>query len=417
MNKFNKFAAAAAAFALAATVSSCGAPEAITFGNSTKTALTVDGYDVPAGVFIYNEIYAYSSAAYELYSKNGEYPKFEDVKNATIESMDSTDWIQDKATEACRDFVANEREFAKIGESFTDEELTQIKQIIDSNANNTTFTENGIGSDSMRAVIENTYKQDHIFKHYYGLDKEKGCSEEELKEYYLDKTARIKYFAISLLDENGEKLGADELRRVNKMADEYVKEINDESTNLKKLWKIDECEKNYNDYVTERSEKAAAEAGVTTVAVTTTVTTTADSNATTTTTTTDPYANEVTITKRTTTKADDTEIAITTTTSVESGKSAQAATDYNDYVFEKLGLYKAEKYQYDENTVYIIIKGDLEERMKDDDLWSEDNINNLISERYYEDFQNMMKDIANGYTVDKNASAYRRYSPFKLSIE
>ena len=59
MNKFNKFAAAAAAFALAAASSSCGAPEAITFGKSSQTALTVDGYEVPAGVFIYNEIYAY----------------------------------------------------------------------------------------------------------------------------------------------------------------------------------------------------------------------------------------------------------------------------------------------------------------------------------------------------------------------
>ena len=66
MNKFNKFAAAAAAFALAVTSAGCGAPEAITIGKGTQTALTIDGYEVPAGVFIYNEITAYNNAAYEL---------------------------------------------------------------------------------------------------------------------------------------------------------------------------------------------------------------------------------------------------------------------------------------------------------------------------------------------------------------
>ena len=107
MNKFNKFAAAAAAFALAVTSAGCGAPEAITIGKGTQTALTIDGYEVPAGVFIYNEITAYNNAAYELYAKNNTEPSLEDVKNATIEDMSATEWIQNKAVEACKDFVAN----------------------------------------------------------------------------------------------------------------------------------------------------------------------------------------------------------------------------------------------------------------------------------------------------------------------
>jgi len=424
MNKFNKFAAAAAAFALAVTSAGCGAPEAITIGKGTQTALTIDGYEVPAGVFIYNEISAYNNAAYELYTKNGSEPSVDDVKNATIEDMSATDWIQNKATEACRDFVANEKEFEKIGGKLTDEELDNIKSIISANSANTMFTENGIGEDSLRKIIENSYKQDAIFKHYYGIGAEKGCSEDELKEYFQDKTTRVKYFTISLQDENGEKYDADEIRELNKMADKYVKDINAEKSDEAKLKKIDECEEEYNEFAKKRAEKAAEEAANKAAeeagevyTTTTTVATTTASGETTTTTTTYPYANEVTVTKYTTTAADESKNAVTTTISAEAEASQKAFRDYNSYLFDKLGYYKAEKYEYDENTIYVVIKADIKERMTEDDLWSESNIESLLSERYYEDFENMMKDIAGGYDLNKNSSAYRKFTPFKLKLE
>ena len=418
MNKFNKFAAAAAAFALAAASASCSSPEALTIGKGTQTALTVDGYEVPAGVFIYNELYAYNTAAYELYGQNGKMPTVDEVKDHQFESMDATDWIQDKATEQCLDFVANEKEFEKIGGELTQEELDEIKEFVSANSSQAMFADNGVGAESLTKIMSNNYKREAIFKHYYGIDAEKGCSEDELKEYFQDKTTRIKYFSVSMTDENGEAFGADEKRRLNNMVDDYVKEINAESSNAAKLKKIDECEKEYNEYVEKRNaeaaEKAAKEAGVTTT-TTTTATTTAGS---TTTTTTDPYANEVTVTKRTTTTVDPNATAdVTTTTASEEAKASQKAyEDYNDYVFDKLGYYTAEKYQYDENTVYVIIKADIKDRMTSADLWNENTIESLLNERYYSDFEDMMKDIVKGYVPEKNSSAYRKFTPFKLNL-
>ncbi|MBR3666502.1 MAG: hypothetical protein IKN66_05020 [Ruminococcus sp.] len=419
MNKFNKFAAAAAAFALAVTSAGCGAPEAITIGKGTQTALTIDGYDIPAGVFIYNEITAYNNAAYELYAKNNTEPSLEDVKNATIEDMSATDWIQNKAVEACKDFVANEKEFEKIGETLSAEELDNIKKLVSSNSSNEMFTENGIGEESLRKIIENSYKQEAIFKHYYGIGGEKGCTEDELKEYFQDKTTRLKYFTINLLDQNGEKYSDEEIRTLNKMADQYVKDINAEKTDKAKLAKIDECEEEYNEYAAklaeEAAKKAAEEAGET-YTTTTTTTTTAAKDATTTTTTTDPYEKEITMTKYTTTTADES-APVTTTASAEAEASLKAFRDYNTYIFDKLDCYKAEKYQYDENTIYVIIKADIKERMTEDDLWSEENVEALISERYYSEFTDMMKSIAEGYDSNRNSSAFRKFSPFKLKLE
>lgn len=417
MNKFNRFASAAAAFALAAASASCSAPEAITFGKGTQTALTVDGYEVPAGVFIYNEITAYRNAMYDMYYKNGKMPTLDDVKNSTIKDLDSTDWIQDNATDACKDFVASEKEFEKIGESLKETDLAEIKDMLSTYSSESLFSENGVGEESLRKIIENNYKREAIFKHYFGLDAEKGCSEEELKTYYQDKTTRVKYFAISMTDSEGEQYGADEKRRLNNMIDDYVKEINEEKTNDAKLKKIDECEEDYNKYVEKRTAeeeaKAAEEAGETT----TTTTTTTTSSGTTTTTTTDPYANEITITKYTTTTADENESSdtTTTTTSAESAASEDAYKKYNDHVFS-MPYNKAEKYQYDDNTVYVIIRADIKERMTSDDLWTEDKIESLLSERYYNDFEDMMKNIVKGYSVEKNSKAYRKFTPFDLNL-
>jgi len=424
MNKLYRFAAAAAAMALAASTASCSSPKAITFGNGTKTAMTIDGYDVPAGVFIYNELYAYNNASYTLYSKNGEYPTVEDVKKANIESMDATDWIQNSAVDYCKDFVATEKEFEKIGGELSAEDLQEIKDGVEQQLANTLFTDNGIGEESIRAILTNSYKQNAVFEHYYGIDAEDGCSEEELKEYFIDRTARIKYFPVSLVNEEGEAVSDDEKHELTKLIDGYIKEINSAKTNEKKLEKFDEVKAKYDEYTAKKAEEAAAaeaeENGEEATTTTTTTTTSADDEGTTTTTT-DPFANEVTLTKLTTTtadeSADDAETTTTTAADDSADDSQKALKAYNDYVFNDLKEYTAEKYQYDENTIYVIIKGDIKERMTDDDMWSEDSIEALISERYYSDFTDRMKKIAEGMTPEKNASAFRRFSPFKLKLE
>ena len=55
--------------------------------------------------------------------------------------------------------------------------------------------------------------------------------------------------------------------------------------------------------------------------------------------------------------------------------------------------------------------------MTEDDLWSEENVEALLSERYYSDFTDMMKSIAEGYDSNRNTSAFRKYSPYKLKLE
>ena len=413
MKKINSFAAAAAAFAIAVTSTSCSAPSAVTIGGGTKTALTVDGYDVNAGIFIYNELNAYSSAAYTMATDQGmsSYPTADQVKDATLEGKEASAWIQDKATEYCVDFVAVEKEFAKIGDSLTPEEKSEANDTYDTYSEDDLIAKNGIGEESLRAVIESSYKQQHLFKYYYGIDSQYGCSEDELKQYYSDNTARVKYLVIDMTDESGEALGEDEQKELMELAEDYADEINSVSGDEEKMAKFDDVKQEYDDYQAAQTTTSEGE----TTTVTTTVTTA--EGETTTTTTTDPYANEVTLTKATTTTTAAGETtAVTTTTTAEQGAAQQAQKDFNDKVFG-MDSYKAEVYKYDENTLYVLIKGDISARMTDDDLWSEDIIDQTLITRYGQEFTDMMDKIADAYKVEKNNKAYRRYEPFKLKLE
>ena len=58
--------------------------------------------------------------------------------------------------------------------------------------NQAVFKDNGIGEKSLKDLYANSIKRQHVFDHYFGIDGEKGCSEDELKEYFVDNTARIR---------------------------------------------------------------------------------------------------------------------------------------------------------------------------------------------------------------------------------
>jgi len=426
MKNIKKFTAAAAAIILAGTSAGCSAPGAITIGSSTKNALTVDGYDISAGVFIYQELMAYDEAASVLYNQNGTYPTADDVENATIDSVDSVDWIQDKATQYCREYVAVEREFDKIGGELTADELTQVGDAVDYAKDQAVFKDNGIGENSLRELYAHSFKEDKVFEHYFGVDSEYGSTEDELKEYFIDNTARLKYFTISLNDSDGNKLEGDDLRDLNNLIDDYVKEINSASTDSGKMKKFDEVKVKFDEYLEEKqAEEAAAAAAeaaedgsTTTTTETTTTTTTTESGETTTTTTTSPYENEVTLTKYTTTTAPVGEVAVVTSEPQEETEAQKASRLFNEKVFSGLENYKAERYDYDDTTVYIVIKGDIKERMTDDDLWTEDILQNTIGKKYSQDYKDMIKSLGDSYSVSKNKKAYRRYDPFdKIDVE
>ena len=90
MKLFKKCAALATSAALAGSMlASC---------SNTKYAMTIDGYEVRAGIFIFYTISSYYEAT-EIISKDGtDVSNIDNVKNAMIDNISSTEWIQYKKT-------------------------------------------------------------------------------------------------------------------------------------------------------------------------------------------------------------------------------------------------------------------------------------------------------------------------------
>lgn len=416
MKKTKKFTAAALSFALAVVSAGCSAPDAVTIGNNTKTAANIDGYEVPAGVFIAYELVAYDNAASQYYYSTNTEPKPNDVKKFHIEGTDAETWIQEQATEQCRQFVAIEKEFEKINGSLSDEEQKEIDESIKAMPEDTRdyYDENGISEESLKKIAAVSYKRDYIFEHYYGIGGPNGCTEDELREYYIENNARVKYIEIKTADSAGTAYDQDTIHDLDKMADDFVKQINDEKDNEAKLAKMDELKEEYEEYAATLTTTVS---GSTAPATTTTTTTTAASDVTTTTTTTDPHANEKIVAKITTTTVSKDEEP-TTTEPVEKTDAEKAAEALDTKIFgSDMPLYTAEKYQYDDNTIYVIIKADIEERMNDEDMWTEDLKDQLLAQRYFTNFADWITEVYEGYSVEKNKSAYKRYAPFKLELE
>ncbi len=414
MSYIRKTIAAASAAALAVSLAGC-TPN---IGGGSRNAITVDGVEVPAGVFIYYTIQSYKEAASVLKGNTGTDPSVKDVRNSNIDSVDSTDWIQNKATEYVVDYVNIQKEFDAIGVALSQEDIDEAEEMANYYyyEQDPLLVENGVSLDSMIAISQGIYKEQEVFKHYYGFDSEEGCSEDELKDYFEENYARVKYLSISLTDSEGNKVSADEERKLRDLAEEYAEQINSKSTELEKMQEVDAVSQAYDEYKAASTTTAADVAIVTT---TTTTTTTADASETTTTTTTDPYANERLIRRTTTTSADaaSDETVGTQAQTEEEDEETKNSNKFKDYIFGELGMDKAEVYDYSDEAIYVVIRGDLRERMNEDGYWTENYITSLQSERYQDAFVKKMEEKADKLSVEKNKSAYRRYSPFKLVLE
>ena len=416
MKNLKKLAAAALSVVLSAASFGCSTPA---IGGNTRNALTIDGYEVPAGLFIYYTLQGYSEASAQVQQQktDGSTPTPDDVKAAQIESSDATEWIQDKATEYCRDFVNVQREFDAINGELTADEKDEAKQMAEYYYNSDTrLKDNGVSLDTLELMVLNSYKQEAVFKHYYGFGSEKGCSEDELKDYFDDNFARVKYISISLLDAEGNKVTDDEQRTLRKKAEDYAKQINEKSSGLDKMLEVDAAQKDYDEYKESQTTTAsdlAPSVETTTTAVTTSEEKTSSAE---TTTTTDLYANEQLIQKNTTTTKDESAIEVGTTTTTAEDPTTTDDYKFKEFLFNTIEKNKATVYDYSEDTIYVVIRGDLRERLTKEDLWSDDYITNLQKMRYTDDFVDFLKEKAEKLEIEKNKAAYRRYDPFKKLV-
>lgn len=463
MWKWKKAAAVLASAAVAASCTACA-----TFGSGTAYAMTIDGVQVKAGVYIYYSYASYTELTQTLQEQNSDLDVEDDdvVKEQTMDGVSTETWIQNKTLEYCQRHVAIQNQFEALGLELDEDDKKTISDTIDTfwETNAEIYERNGISEDSVKQVLENSYMANEVFLYYYDVDGEKGVTEDDLKEYYEENNARVRYIQFNLTDGNGEELDEAGKKEMKEMVQDYLDRLEDLEGDADAVEEeMDAIETEYNAYVTSISEEAAAATATsatdengnvipatttaeetTTEAETTTAaaadedadatavagdadaaeTTAADEDAdddgeeTTaadaeedasedadlTETTTAPYANEKIVAKITTDEDTDPE-DITYTPSEKA---------YN-FIFDEAELDVPAMVE-DENAYYLILRRDITERMTEDDLWTEDQMLTVVSQKYEDAFEDMRDEWCAAQTVEKNDRAIKRYDAFDIDM-
>ena len=223
MSLYKRAVALCLALGIAAAGAGCG--------RNTTTALTVDGYEVPAGVYIYFLNTAYNNGISELTKEQPDLDTEDTkaIKASTVEGTDFTEWVKNKATELCVDFVVTEKKFDELGLELSADTRANLDSMLEYYwaTYEDTMVANGVSEESFTKVMTSSYKSEEIFNYYYGIDGQEGVTEDELKDCYAENNIRCQYVKIDLHDSEGNLLKSDGKAEMLEMAEDYQSRVED----------------------------------------------------------------------------------------------------------------------------------------------------------------------------------------------
>lgn len=228
MARFNikKITAVAAAAAVMSSMTACG--------ENTTWGATIDGSDIPAGIFIYYLQSAYYSAQSKLNEENSASSDAiasadgttttAAVFSSQIDGKDAKTWIYDEATKSMQEYAAIEAKFTELGLTITADEKDAAKVYCDQiwDYAGEYYTKMGISEKSYTSLYLNSQKRDKVFKTIYSEGGEYAVSDDEIKTYLDENYAMINYIAMELKDGSGNLLKSDGKAEMMSMAESYV---------------------------------------------------------------------------------------------------------------------------------------------------------------------------------------------------
>lgn len=457
MARFNikKITAVAAAAAVMSSMTACG--------ENTTWGATIDGSDIPAGIFIYYLQSAYYSAQSKLNEENSASSDAiasadgttttAAVFSSQIDGKDAKTWIYDEATKSMQEYAAIEAKFTELGLTITADEKDAAKVYCDQiwDYAGEYYTKMGISEKSYTSLYLNSQKRDKVFKTIYSEGGEYAVSDDEIKTYLDENYAMINYIAMELKDGSGNLLKSDGKAEMMSMAESYVERYKNGED-------FDALNAEYTAYYDNLKATAAEEAANAAADEAETETSTAEvtpsdaeaalednadeitdsaetaEDATEAPTEDTAEADETADTAEETAEADSTtteEAADTTETSTDA--SAEETSDSgeqissNKTVIEKSGttpdsavvskvfdeMQKGDIQiieSSDSETYYIVLKMDVLET----DEYFLSAKDSLLYEMKSEDFDALITQWTEAQNVVKNQDAYKRYDPKKL---
>ncbi|MCM1299096.1 MAG: hypothetical protein NC203_04010 [Firmicutes bacterium] len=235
------------------------------------TALTIDGKVIPAGLYILYSGVAYSEAQTKFREDNPDVDTYADdfdYKSQTVDGKAFDEYVKEKALEGCQRHAAINKLYDEGGMSADEEQAENLASTVATQWDFSltdwiSYIPYAKGYDTLGAYYEhigvskaslkefyavNQYKSGSVFDSYYEKGGSKEVSDSEISSYIDENYVLTRYFTISLTSEDGED--ADRTAELEKLANDYVKQLND-GTAYKDVYA------KYQDYLNPDNEDSA----------------------------------------------------------------------------------------------------------------------------------------------------------------
>lgn len=193
MSKLKKIAALSVASIMAVSMAGC---------SDMSKIMTVDDYDVNAGVYINYMLSEYMEQTYSE-ANSGTATTYnyldKEVENEDGKKVKLGDYLPDYAYEHTLELVAANKQFEKLGLELTSEDAEEVNDAVKSYMENMTeeyLSEQGISKDSVTKYFTAEKQKELLFYHYYGEDGEKAVKNDDISKYLKDNYVRYKVISV-----------------------------------------------------------------------------------------------------------------------------------------------------------------------------------------------------------------------------
>ncbi|MGN0701086.1 MAG: hypothetical protein ACI4J8_08805 [Oscillospiraceae bacterium] len=397
MTRFKKILAAGAAIVCAAALTGC---------SDNGYIMNVEGIDIRNGIYLSGVMSAYGDA-YEKVSEareeQGLTSEVEDLFKESIDGKPVSDWVKEEALNQVKRSVAIQKLCEENGIALSDEEANEINAEINQMWTEESFYAQylygtntigeyyegvGIGKDSLREsfTVSNLYQK--LFMHYYGEGGLTPVSDADLNAYLKENYASAFVLELKYTDYQGILLtDDDEIDAVKLLAQSYADRINGGESIADIKYEYDlktaqdeartDAEDDYPDL--SEAEKPA---------------------------TLEEYVQQM-VDAATAEKAEsDSELF----THIKK-ESSSFSTEITDFIWGAEANGKAGLFETTNNSICVIIRNDITTESE----WKEENNYDLLSEIKSDEFEDTLKAVYEGYTVNAKENLINgKYSPEKI---
>jgi len=189
---------------------------------SFEKVVTVDGVDIAPGNYLFAQYQAYLEAEALVADSTV------DLMDTLIEDTASKEWMHSETIDNLKLYVWTDKTFEEMGLELSQEEMDYINSQSEYYwpYNEEAYVVNGIGEETYKTSVVNSYKLEKIFAAIYGAGGEKEPTDAEYKEYMDTQYARIKGFELPKINDLQAFPSAEQLSQIVFWCEEAVAALN-----------------------------------------------------------------------------------------------------------------------------------------------------------------------------------------------